>query len=259
MKKTISELRKFRSLDKEQAQHQSSLTGQLKTLASLQADNKREENYRRNKAVNDRALLLATQKNPVIGFMKRRAAVIAAILALIWYLADGEIQPSIWVSVGTYICLTIVGKLLLDGIKKSYLAEAEVHYKHIDFGKDLRDKETRFLKEIHRTIEQIEISKAELEVLENKIAIKVRELLSEEKLKFILSDQFYNSTDWKQIRELALATFKKVCVRCGSKDNLAVDHIYPRSRFPERALDIKNTQILCLKCNSSKGNRIDGM
>ena len=33
-----------------------------------------------------------------------------------------------------------------------------------------------------------------------------------------------------------------------------VDHIKPRKHFPELALDINNTQVLCNICNHGKGN-----
>jgi 5-methylcytosine-specific restriction endonuclease McrA len=34
---------------------------------------------------------------------------------------------------------------------------------------------------------------------------------------------------------------------------LEVDHVKPRSKYPELALDLDNTQILCRACNSKKG------
>lgn len=36
---------------------------------------------------------------------------------------------------------------------------------------------------------------------------------------------------------------------------LNVNHIKPRRRFPELALDPKNLQVLCGDCNHEKGNR----
>jgi len=52
---------------------------------------------------------------------------------------------------------------------------------------------------------------------------------------------------------------RHICKRCRKrvteKKNLAVDHIKPRSKYPELALARENLQILCRRCNSAKGNR----
>lgn len=49
------------------------------------------------------------------------------------------------------------------------------------------------------------------------------------------------------------------CCACGksAKDGavLHVDHIKPKSHYPELALDISNLQVLCSECNLGKGNR----
>lgn len=43
------------------------------------------------------------------------------------------------------------------------------------------------------------------------------------------------------------------CMKCGSKDGLQLDHVVPISLGGEHSL--RNAQILCGTCNSSKGNR----
>ena len=75
-------------------------------------------------------------------------------------------------------------------------------------------------------------------------------------LEFVLSNSFYNSTDWQKIRILSLEINELKCNFCGNNNDLSVDHIKPRSRYPELALDIENTQILCRSCNSAKGNKL---
>ena len=48
------------------------------------------------------------------------------------------------------------------------------------------------------------------------------------------------------------------CVLCGSPPgeySLHVDHIRPRSLYPEGELDPKNLQVLCRDCNLGKMNR----
>ena len=41
---------------------------------------------------------------------------------------------------------------------------------------------------------------------------------------------------------------------CGSKEDIQVDHILPRSLYPKLALLKQNVQILCKKCNLKKSN-----
>lgn len=48
------------------------------------------------------------------------------------------------------------------------------------------------------------------------------------------------------------------CVYCGCQvekgKNATLDHIKPRSLYPELERDIKNLVTSCVKCNSKKGN-----
>jgi hypothetical protein len=60
---------------------------------------------------------------------------------------------------------------------------------------------------------------------------------------------------WPLLRNNVLKTYGRICMRCGSKDNIHVDHIKPRSLYPELKLDFDNMQVLCGSCNCSKGNR----
>ena len=72
------------------------------------------------------------------------------------------------------------------------------------------------------------------------------------------SKKFYSSREWKALRYQALVKFGNRCICCGSSQKngviIHVDHIKPRSIYPERALDINNLQILCEPCNIGKSN-----
>jgi len=73
-------------------------------------------------------------------------------------------------------------------------------------------------------------------------------------------DDFYASWEWKKARYSALKTHGRKCLCCGWQPgdtlagHLVVDHIKPRSKFPELALDPDNLQVLCNDCNMGKSN-----
>ena len=66
---------------------------------------------------------------------------------------------------------------------------------------------------------------------------------------------FYYSPDWLCLRTRVIQKYGSKCMKCGSQESIAVDHIKPRSKFPELELDFDNMQVLCRVCNSSKSNR----
>ncbi len=70
---------------------------------------------------------------------------------------------------------------------------------------------------------------------------------------------FYASKEWKMIRVDALVKYGRRCCLCGRGVDdvvtLHVDHIKPRSKYPNLSLDIDNLQILCEDCNIGKGAR----
>lgn len=75
-------------------------------------------------------------------------------------------------------------------------------------------------------------------------------------LEFVKSPDFLQSRMWLALRYKALVQYGKICACCGEKGRpanpLQVDHIKPRWKFPELALDIRNLQILCMECNQGK-------
>lgn len=66
---------------------------------------------------------------------------------------------------------------------------------------------------------------------------------------------FYTTKRWLALRYDALKRSDGRCELCGSSDSLHVDHIKPRSLFPELAYEPTNLQVLCRDCNFGKGNR----
>lgn len=69
-------------------------------------------------------------------------------------------------------------------------------------------------------------------------------------------DSFYASEAWRVVRYQALKKYAGACQCCGVRGGagtpLHVDHIKPRSRYPELALEITNLQVLCQDCNLGK-------
>lgn len=71
-------------------------------------------------------------------------------------------------------------------------------------------------------------------------------------------DSFYSSPEWRRLRYAVLRAGDGRCSCCGARPSpgkpLHVDHIRPRSRFPELELARSNLQVLCDDCNLGKGN-----
>lgn len=75
-------------------------------------------------------------------------------------------------------------------------------------------------------------------------------------------EPFYRSRRWQQLRYEAFLRYGRVCALCRRTPEvhnvvLHVDHIKPRSRFPQHQWDLENLQILCEDCNMGKGARDD--
>jgi 5-methylcytosine-specific restriction endonuclease McrA len=60
---------------------------------------------------------------------------------------------------------------------------------------------------------------------------------------------------WDDLRSMVLLHHGEDCFNCGKIDDPAVDHILPKSKYPELEKDFMNLQVLCRPCNSIKGNR----
>lgn len=75
------------------------------------------------------------------------------------------------------------------------------------------------------------------------------------------SSKFYQTKEWRELRYQALVKYGNNCVCCGASPkhgvSIHVDHIKPRSIYPEYALCIDNLQILCESCNVGKSNQYD--
>jgi len=69
-------------------------------------------------------------------------------------------------------------------------------------------------------------------------------------------ERFLRSPEWKAMRLVILGRDGKVCACCGSVSELQIDHILPRSLYPELQLDADNLRVLCWPCNKAKSTKI---
>lgn len=69
-------------------------------------------------------------------------------------------------------------------------------------------------------------------------------------------ERFLRSPEWKAMRLVILERDGKVCACCGSVSQIQIDHILPRSKFPELQLDADNLRVLCWPCNKAKNTKI---
>lgn len=66
---------------------------------------------------------------------------------------------------------------------------------------------------------------------------------------------FYYSKPWLKMRIKVMATYGRKCMKCDRVDGeMHIDHIKPRSKFPELSLTFENLQVLCRGCNMEKLN-----
>jgi 5-methylcytosine-specific restriction endonuclease McrA len=68
---------------------------------------------------------------------------------------------------------------------------------------------------------------------------------------------FYSTWAWRKLRYKVIKHYGRTCMMCnahGEGVQIQVDHIKPRSLYPEDALDFDNMQILCADCNMGKSN-----
>ena len=79
-------------------------------------------------------------------------------------------------------------------------------------------------------------------------------------LNVTIGNDFYNSKEWHRLRYRVLKKYEAKCMACGMSPKvhgivIHIDHILPRSKYPELSLVFDNLQVLCESCNLGKSNK----
>ena len=155
------------------------------------------------------------------------------------------------------VCVTILIRILIKEVQLLRILRSELTKFLDSYSPEYFEKKQQ---ELSLMVEQLkkEHEFAVNEMTEYKALVKPKlsSILQDEFLNFVLGERFYNSTEWRSLRIKVLERKKNICVGCGAKNNLTVDHKKPRSKFPHKALEYNNLQILCRSCNSAKGAKI---
>jgi hypothetical protein len=70
-----------------------------------------------------------------------------------------------------------------------------------------------------------------------------------------MESEFYKTNEWKDLRKRVFRRYGHRCMRCGHESKtMHIDHIKPRSKYPELELVFNNLQVLCKPCNMEKSN-----
>lgn len=100
---------------------------------------------------------------------------------------------------------------------------------------------------------------AEVDKRKKLLSKKLRKERKKVDYSLILGKDFYMSKEWRELRYKVFAKYKAACMACGRTYMghgvvMHCDHIKPRSKHPELALELGNIQILCEDCNLGKSN-----
>jgi len=129
-------------------------------------------------------------------------------------------------------------------------------------GGDVSAKSTAWKWLRTKWIEQYGDQKVDVLLTKAQKSKKVAILKSQRKFYGQPKPDFYQTDTWRTLRFEVLKASKGCCNLCGRSNRehgivLHVDHIKPKSKWPELALAKDNLQVLCEDCNLGKSNRDD--
>lgn len=94
---------------------------------------------------------------------------------------------------------------------------------------------------------------------QEQVVLRTHELAEERRKRIEEEQLFYSSPEWAKLRGLVIKEEGRVCAHCHrhikNDSDVTVDHIRPRSKYPDLALRRENLRVLCRKCNSVKKDK----
>lgn len=89
---------------------------------------------------------------------------------------------------------------------------------------------------------------------ERKNRVRAPRAASGNHVSFAAFSAFYDTPEWRRLRYKVFTLYGRKCACCESVAGpFHIDHIKPRSKFPELELSLSNLQVLCEACNMGKG------
>lgn len=161
-----------------------------------------------------------------------------------------------------YVCSECYQELPEQLRDKSRLCSQECRSKQekrttrADYYKPLKSQKAPKIQKKHQQCaEKIEALESQVAQLKHLIALEKKKANDAVRASFgIRPDAFFDSREWQVLRYKALKVYGHECALCGAGHGpMHVDHIKPRSKYPELALVFENLQVLCKACNFGKG------
>ncbi|MEW4925743.1 HNH endonuclease [Algibacter sp. 2305UL17-15] len=134
---------------------------------------------------------------------------------------------------------------------KTQIKEEQKRIKEIERKKAIEERKKQ---EKERYKEYYKRQQREKEKRRNWASEAIEEMIESGEINGNYSSNKKRETIPSHIKEAVWIRDKECCVTCGSKENLEFDHIIPFSKGGSDS--INNIQLLCLKCNRSKSNKI---
>lgn len=85
--------------------------------------------------------------------------------------------------------------------------------------------------------------------------IKTLPSIRKRKSKKIPTTKYYSKEEWISLRQQVFERDGRLCYKCNCIAT-QVDHVLPKSKFPELAKSLDNLRPICWPCNSRKAARL---
>lgn len=119
----------------------------------------------------------------------------------------------------------------------------------ISIQKKTRSKKGKRANKLRAALKRENLLASENAALRKKLSLEIKAIFPPRQM-----DPFLASRMWRDLRYRVITLYGRTCMCCGTTSGeMRVDHIKPKSRYPELALSFDNMQVLCKACNFGKG------